>query len=787
MYLNILQKDLKRKKTMNCIILLFVVLSTMFFASSMNNILSVIGGLDRYLDMAGMMKQVAMITEPDSGEPFADLLRDNSKVSDFKRETVLLFKPDQLSCNGSDVEDALQLLFLSSVHTMQVNCYDLSNEPITDVKPGTVLLTSYAASRINAKVGDTIRLKVGDETLTLEMAGICKDAVLGSSMVMCPRFIMNDSDFEQFYDIDSIRQNCRNGMYLLDTDDETAAGLFSNVTGCQFHVTRSVIKMSYLPETLTAGIIMVVSLFLILISFVVLRFTIGFTIQEEFREIGVMKAIGIRSSSIRSLYLVKYFGIAVTGALIGFAASFPFGKLLMDSVSKSMVLGNEHPVVSGIVCTFIVIGLVVLFCWNCTGKIKKLTPIDAVRSGQTGERFHKHGSLSLGKSPLGTAGFLSLNNVISAPKQSAILIVVFTLCAMLVMVLSNFANTFRSDKMISLFSMTTSDLYMEQKDYQEDIVKGTRTIGEVNAEIGQILADNGMPAVVYTEATYNTAVTFGDKSTSVRFQQCKETRSSDYFYSEGTAPQYPNEIAVTNMIAGEIGVKIGDTVHIAMAGKEADYIVTALFDSMNNLGLVGRFYETEELPLAAMQWADCNQITFTDHPDATTLLERKEKVQELFDTKKVYTTAEYAENSIGAGDTLTSVRDLTLIVSLLIIILMTVLLERSFISKERTEIALMKAVGFRNRSVIGVHVLRFLLIAGVSVGAAAVLSTPATRLLMAPLYQALGSVKTFIISIDSLGSYVVLPAAVLAAVVLSASLTAVYTGSIKASDTANIE
>ena len=49
MYLNILKKDLKRKKTMNCIILLFVVLSTMFFASSVNNILSVIGGLDRYL------------------------------------------------------------------------------------------------------------------------------------------------------------------------------------------------------------------------------------------------------------------------------------------------------------------------------------------------------------------------------------------------------------------------------------------------------------------------------------------------------------------------------------------------------------------------------------------------------------------------------------------------------------------------------------------------------------------------------------------------------------------
>ena len=101
MYLNILKKDLKRKKTMNCIILLFVVLSTMFFASSVNNILSVIGGLDRYLDMAGMMDQVAMVLEPDSGEPLANLLRDNAKVDDHKRENVLLFTPDKLSCNGN--------------------------------------------------------------------------------------------------------------------------------------------------------------------------------------------------------------------------------------------------------------------------------------------------------------------------------------------------------------------------------------------------------------------------------------------------------------------------------------------------------------------------------------------------------------------------------------------------------------------------------------------------------------------------------------------------------------
>ena len=36
MFLRILKKDLKRKKTMNCILLIFVLISAMFAASSMD-------------------------------------------------------------------------------------------------------------------------------------------------------------------------------------------------------------------------------------------------------------------------------------------------------------------------------------------------------------------------------------------------------------------------------------------------------------------------------------------------------------------------------------------------------------------------------------------------------------------------------------------------------------------------------------------------------------------------------------------------------------------------------
>ena len=65
---------------------------------------------------------------------------------------------------------------------------------------------------------------------------------------------------------------------------------------------------------IVAFTILILSVCLILISFVVLKFSITFTISEEFREIGVMKAIGISNFRIRSLYLAKYLMMSVVGA-----------------------------------------------------------------------------------------------------------------------------------------------------------------------------------------------------------------------------------------------------------------------------------------------------------------------------------------------------------------------------------------------------------------------------------------------------------------------------------------
>lgn len=53
MYWNILKRDIKRKKTMNVILLLFTILAAVFVASGLNNVVTVMNGTDYFRKKPG--------------------------------------------------------------------------------------------------------------------------------------------------------------------------------------------------------------------------------------------------------------------------------------------------------------------------------------------------------------------------------------------------------------------------------------------------------------------------------------------------------------------------------------------------------------------------------------------------------------------------------------------------------------------------------------------------------------------------------------------------------------
>lgn len=785
MYLRILLKDLKRKKTMNFILLLFVILSVMFASSSVNNIVSVVNGLDYYFDKAGL-GDYFYVCNDESSKAVQEILKNNTEIDDYKTEDLVLPNSDNYFKDGEKCFSFTNAGLTQAIENSTINFFNSDNEIVNTVEKGKMYITSNIPLECELKVGDIITFSIGDYEKEFEYAGFLKDAIFGSEMMNNPRFLMNTADFDELKSDETVKQFKLGSLITVYSDSEVDSNVTAEINGILFDGDRELIKTGYVMNMIVAVIMLVIGIGLIVVSFVILKFTIGFTISEEFHEIGVMKAVGIKNSSIRVIYLVKYLGISVIGAVIGYIAGIPFADMLLSSVSEQMVLGNDNTVIIGIICSIAVVLIILSFCWSSTGKVKKLSPIDAVRSGQTGERFRKRSILRLGKSRLGTTSFLSVNDILSEPKQYGIITAVFTICMLLVILLANTANTLDSPKTLVLLSMTESDVYIADTDRSMKVISGEMTIDEAENEISEILQENNMPADIKTEEWYRLSVSHNGNKLNIPFLKCDKTNTEDYKYTEGTAPQYEDEIAITGNIAKELDVKIGEKVSVDIEGEKREFIVTALFQCFNNLGKVGRLHQAADIPDSLIYSLFSFQADFTDNPSQEVITERFDKLKDIFGEEYVMDARGFVDDCTGVSSTVKSVKNLALILTLMIIAMISVLMERSFIAKEKSEIALQKALGFNNNSIIMHHVSRFSLLIITATVIAITVSTPLTNLLMDPVFSIMGTETKIDYEIKPFEVFVLYPLIMLAVTSLGAWLTAIYTNKIKASDTADI-
>ena len=329
MYLNILKKDLKRKKTMNVILLIFVMLSAMFMASSTNNIIAVTSGLDTFFEQAGMADHYVLALDSKDNNLNKALDKLDS-TTEYKSEDIFFSLGSNVEVNGETMNDLDKTALVMSVDNRKLSYFSPDNEEITEVEKGKAYISGPFASEANIEVGDKFTLVIGEHSLEFEYLGRAKDALLGSDFMGNPRFILNDADYKYLSE-DEEAQNFDGSVYYINTTDTAAVeSAVGEQSGIILSVDNSTIETTYIMSMIVAALLLIVSLFLIIVSFVVLKHTIGFTIAEEFREIGVMKAIGMKNSSIRALYLIKYFTITLLGSAIGFGLSIPFQNLCLN-------------------------------------------------------------------------------------------------------------------------------------------------------------------------------------------------------------------------------------------------------------------------------------------------------------------------------------------------------------------------------------------------------------------------------------------------------------------------
>lgn len=739
MMIRILKKDMKRRKSVNVILFLFMFLASVFLASSINNILVVSSAVDYYMDYANI-PDVNLVTFSisEKGKISAWLDQEAPDVEDYDYNTLISILDKDISIT----DPSGNTMYLGTTDASYCKVFDENGDPFT-LNPGQIALPRSLTEHNNLKTGDSVRVKAGDTERTFSLACIAKDAAFGSDMVGMKRLIINPEDYRE---ISGDEKAEIFGLYYVNTSDEEAFTKEMNRQGFQTlasTVTIDTYKMIYMFDMILAGLLVTTGICLILIALLVLRFTLVFTLEEDYREIGIMKAIGIRNFGIQKIYLLKYLFLVVSGAVLGMAASIPIGQAMISSVSKNMIMEKSSANLwVNIFSTALIITFVMLFCYFCTRRLRKISAIAAIRGGNTGKRYKRRAGIRLyQRSMLPVPCFLGMNDMFSNVKRYIMLMITFSISFILITIPLNTLNTMRSDEMALKFSLDPESAVFisrieldgdERYSNSTDLTEGMERVERELAEQGYNATLTGVSIYFlwFEEAEEN-------EKQNIMVTQFLGAGKNCLTYQEGTAPELENEIAFSKNLMEKNHWEIGDYVDAKIGGQNKRMIITGKFSDYMQIGSSARMNPEIDLQGETMFDYWCIQV------DMETDKTQKELAEELNQKLPEYEWVEAQEIvDKNVGGLQESLEDLMLPMTGIlcgVIMLITFLMERLFIAREKGEIAMMKSIGFKHSTIRLWQVIRILCAALVSMVAAIPLSLLSNHFVLKPVFAIMGA------------------------------------------------
>lgn len=368
------------------------------------------------------------------------------------------------------------------------------------------------------------------------------------------------------------------------------------------------------------------------------------------------------------------------------------------------------------------------------------------------------------------------------------MLLIFTLGILLIIIPVNSINTLQSDGLLSWFNMAPCDHVLNSEMLFSAQANNRESLENRLEEVKGVLRDEGIRAKVFREVMFRMGISHQDHTmSSLAFIGMGDVEADEYTYLEGTAPRRVGEVAITKLVSEKIGAEIGDDVQIKHGEQTKTYRVTAINQSMNNMGEGIRFFQEEALDFSYAVGCFGTQILYRDGADAAEKDRRLEFLKERFRDCKAYTAGKYINQMIGdAAGQMDGLRQMIVLVVLVINILVTVLMVKSFIAKEKGEIGMLKAIGFGNASLMVWQSLRIGIVLLMATVLAVLLSTPLSQVSVAYVFQLMGAYHIEF-EVKPLEVYVLYPLLVLGVTTAAGMLTSLQIRKVSPSETSNVE
>ena len=747
MILKILKRDLLRKKIITAAVFIFILLSAMLMASGTNMIINLLNSVDYLFETA----ETPHFTQSHTGDIDQNRIdqwtSDNNLVQTQQTVEMINIAGANLYINSEIPE---KQSFIDNGFVKQNEEFDyllnLDNE-IIEVNKGEIAVPIHYMESRDLKLGDTITIKNNLNEITFTITDFVRDSQMNPSIISSKRFVVSTADFN------IIKSNFGESEYLITfrLKDLNSLQQFrnqysqSNLPQKGPTIDIQLLKlMNSMSDGLIAAVIILISILLCVISLLCLRFVILLTLEEDYREIGVMKAIGILPAKIRNIYLSKYFTLAVTAALSGYILSLFVDHIFIENIllyiGKAPLSFIELMLPPA--AAFVIALIVILFSMLVLKRFKKVSAVEAIRMGSSGGIYADNKKFALSQNKyINSNIFLGLRDVILRYKTYLILFLVFVLSTFIIIVPLNFLNTIQSPEFVKYMGVGQSDIILDLRNSQEmhqqfeEVISYVQDDSDVTEYATYI---TGKYEIINQEGTAESLfVTTGDL---------------DVFpvdYVNGQSPSSENELALSYLSADQLDKKVGDSAVLIANGKKHSVVISGIYQDITNGGKTAKAKIEPDYDKAV--WYNINFNVNTD------VSSKVQEYNQAFENIKVTDIEGYinqtVSNIIGQLELLTIT---AIIIAVLITILITSLFLKMLTAKDMSQIAVMKSIGISLKDIKIQYITRALIVLNLGIIMGTIFSNTLGERLLSLLLSVLGA-KNIQFIVNPLEAYILSP------------------------------
>ena len=394
MLIKLIYSDLSRKRMINLSLFLFILLPAMLTANAISLIFSLSVSLDRLFERAKVPHFVQMHAGELNPDEINNWNRSRSgDIEEFQAVEMIIIDAADLYLSGNGESEAASVMDIGFVRQNRSFDFllDLENN-IVDVNRGEIAVPLYYREKHGLKPGDSLSLKSGGLQRTFRIAGFSRDAQMNPSIVHSKRFVVSDSDFAL------LKELFPESEYLLEyrltnfsrtrefADAYARAGLPSSGPTVDIGLFRLINAVN---DGLVITLLILLSLLFSITAVLCLRFTLLASMEEDYREIGIMKGLGFPQGFVRNIYLGKYLVMGVVASLLGYGLSFSLHRELSSHIR--LYMGDVVRGFSGYILPAAGAGSVLLIVWiSCLIVLRRFNSISAVEALRAGRELSKN-------------------------------------------------------------------------------------------------------------------------------------------------------------------------------------------------------------------------------------------------------------------------------------------------------------------------------------------------------------------------------------------------------------